>query len=98
MSDPKALECISHAAERFAARLPARPGRIEARLDSLQGMPALCAVERVFARLLPAGTAKELVWLTRAGDAVGDRLHLRAWAEEGALLAEETLELAGGRA
>lgn len=96
MTEP--LKRIADAAERFAARLPGEAralGRIEARLDSAHGMPALCAVEGVFARLLPAGTAKELVWLTRAQGAAGDRLQLRAYGDDNALLAEEVFELPG---
>lgn len=93
MSEP--LQRLADAAERFAARLPGRTtNRVEARLDSAHGMPALCAVEGVFARLLPAGTAKELVWLTRAQNAAGDRLQLRAYGDDNALLAEEVFELA----
>ncbi|WP_309091879.1 hypothetical protein [Phenylobacterium sp.] len=93
MSEP--LQRLADAAERFAERLrPSAANRVEARLDSPDGMPALCAVEGVFARLLPAGTAKELVWLTRAQGAAGDRLQLRAYGDDNALLAEEVFELA----
>lgn len=92
MSEP--LNRLTEAAERFAAALPrSAASRIEARLDSAHGMPALCAVEGVFARCLPAGTAKELVWLTRAANAAGDRLQLRAYGNDNALLAEEVFEL-----
>lgn len=93
MSEP--LKRLAEAAERFAVALPrSAASRIEARLDSPHGLPALCAVEGVFTRLLPAGTAKELVWLTRAADTVGDRLQLRAYGDDNALLAEEVFELA----
>ncbi|MGA0606873.1 hypothetical protein ACO2Q0_12835 [Phenylobacterium sp. VNQ135] len=87
----KPLDRLAQAAESFAARLAhGAASRIEARLDSRHGMPALCAVEGVFARLLPAGTAKELVWLTRTPDARGDRLQLRAYGDDNALVAEES--------
>ena len=93
MSEP--LRHITEAAERFAARLPgSATSRVDARLDSAQGMPALCAVEGVFARLLPARAAKELVWLTRAQGAAGHRLQLRAYGDDNALLAEEVFVLA----
>ncbi len=91
MTEP--FKRLADAAERFALRLP-QTSRIEARLDSSHGLPALCAVEGVFSRVLPAGTAKELVWLTRAADATGDRLQLRAYGEDNALLAEDLFEAA----
>jgi hypothetical protein len=91
MTEP--LKRLADAAERFARRLP-RTSRIEVRLDSAHGLPALCAVEGVFSRLLPAGTAKELVWLTRMPDATGDRLQLRAYGDDNALLAEDVFEAA----
>jgi hypothetical protein len=97
MTEP--LKRLAEAAERFASRLPhTAANRIEARLDSRHGMPALCAVEGVFARLLPVGTAKELVWLTRTPEARGDRLQLRAYGNDNALLAEEVFEMAQGDA
>jgi hypothetical protein len=86
----------AEAAERFAAALPAAPARVEVRLDSVQGMPGLCAVEAVLARAWPAGAAKELVWLTRAADADRDQLELRAYGPANELLAEAVHEFRGG--
>lgn len=75
------------AVARFAAAMHGRaPARIDARWDGLDGMAALSVVEAAIADLWPAETAKELVWMKRAGVAAGEVLHLRACAANGVVL------------
>ena len=82
------------AVRRFAGQVgAARPERVLARLDGLDGMSRLCAVEATIAALWPPTTAKELVWLTRTDHRAGDVLHLQAFADDGAVLAQASFRL-----
>lgn len=97
MNEHHDTAAAAEAARRFARQLRGRvpPKRVEAQLGGAAGMAQLCAIEAVFAEAWPAGTAKELVWLTSRPEAQPDRLLLRAYGAENELLTELTLELAG---
>jgi hypothetical protein len=56
-------------------------------------MTSLCAVEARLASCWPVEISKEFVWLTRSGDASGERLHLRAFAADGEMLCEAAFRL-----
>ena len=86
------------AVRKFSDRLRGRsaPDRIQAQLDGEAGMTGLCQVEAMLCDRWPLGTAKELVWLTRSGQAAGERLHLRAFAADGEVLCDATFRLGHG--
>ncbi len=73
------------------------PERIQARVGGGDGLTSLCAAEAAIRDLLPATTARELVWLSR-GQAAGEGLHLRAYASGGELVGEAVFHLMGGQA
>lgn len=74
----------------FVAEVSARaPCRVEAKVESANGMPLLCAVEDVLRGALPrGGVTHELVWLTGAPKAGGEVLSLKAFGAGGVVVGE----------
>jgi hypothetical protein len=73
------------------------PERIQVRVGGGDGLTTLCAAEAAIRDLLPATTARELVWLSR-GQAGGEGLHLQAYASGGELVGEAVFRLMGSEA
>lgn len=88
---PKALplDSVAEATKRFLDEVESRtPRRLEAKVSSAEGMPLLCAVERVLGEALSRATAQELVWLNGAPAADLHVLQLRAFGPDNVLLAQ----------
>jgi hypothetical protein len=88
-----AADAVGRFAQAVSGKCATQPDRVLAKLDGPGGLDRLCSVEALIGQAWPAGTAKELVWLTSSATP-GDTLYLQAFADEGELLAEATFTLA----
>ena len=87
MSKSPLLDAVAEATAKFCEDARS-PRRIEVEVASREGMPLLCAVEAALRAGVPGPAPKELVWLSGGAEAGAHRLTLRAYGEEGRLIAE----------
>jgi hypothetical protein len=89
------LQRASALTQSFVAEVLAKaPSRVEAKVQSQDGMLLLCAVEAVLGRALPRSTSQELVWLGGSSDPGRHVLRLRAFQSDNVVVGEAVHELA----